>query len=96
MGKLTEAQRSLRHGAKFPYDASDKWWLSSGGRPPRTRDWAHRAARGILADLRDRRAIKRGFENVDEGTRKEIVDSLSEIIREAGRAALASTDGRGG
>ncbi len=79
------AQTSLESGDRFPYDASDKWWNASGDEPPAPWDWAHRAARGVIADLSDRRTIKRGFEQVDEETRGEIVSSLAEIIRAASR-----------
>lgn len=74
----------LKHGANFPYDAPDAWWKQPGEPegPPAT-DWAHRAARGVLADLGDRNTIKRGFEGIDEVTRFEIVDTLAAIIRQA-------------
>jgi hypothetical protein len=74
----------LEHGNRFPYDAPDKWWKSSEENPPAAADWAHEAARGVLADLQDRRDIKRGFENVDEDVRAELVQDLAEIIRIAG------------
>lgn len=78
------ARQSLRHGAKFPYDASDKWWRGDGRTPPpEAADWAHAAARGIMADLQDRRDIKRPFENIDEETRIVIVEMMAEIIRVA-------------
>lgn len=80
---MTNAEQSLRHGNEFPYDASDAWWRSHSRKPPRAKDWAHRAARGILADLTDRRAVKWGFDDVDGATRKEIAASLAAIIREA-------------
>ncbi len=76
------AKISLEHGAKYPYDATDKWWESEGVLLPPD-DWAHNAARGVLTDLQDRRNIKQGFENVDEDMRKEIVLSLAGIIRDA-------------
>lgn len=75
--------RTLEHGDKFPYDAPDAWWRAYGEEPPPPRNWAHRAARGVLADLTDRRDIKRGFENVDEDIRAEIVDTLAVIIQAA-------------
>ena len=77
----------LDHGAEFPYDADDKWWNGDGTNPPQAKDWAHAAARGILADLNDRRDIKRGFERIDEDVRAEIVESLAEIIRLAAHNA---------
>lgn len=71
------ADLRLEHGTKFPYN----------GRPPK--DWAERAALGVLADLGDRRSIKWALEDVeasedeDESIRNEIVMSLAEIIRRA-------------
>jgi hypothetical protein len=78
------AELTLKHGNKFPYDAPDAWWKSTEDPvPPPAKDWAHSAARGILADLQDRRDIKHGFERIDEDVRVEIVDTLAEIIRVA-------------
>lgn len=78
------AQRSLELGNRYPYDASDRWWRRSNSpRPPRAKDWAHKAARGILADLRDRRGIKHALENIDEDIRKEIVEAIAAVIRES-------------
>lgn len=82
--KFTEhAKHKLQHGEKFPYDASDRWWNGTVRPPPKAKDWAHAAARGILSDLQGRHTIKWGFDNIDESTRKEIVASLAAIIREA-------------
>jgi len=39
------------------------------------------AARLVIDNLRDRRGIKRGFENIDLDTRKEIVATLAAIIQ---------------
>lgn len=71
------AMRSLENGEKYPYDDSVP-----------LADWAHAAARGILADLSDRRGIKNGLNDVDDGVRAEIVSALSEIIRQANRCSL--------
>lgn len=90
--KLTEAQRDLKRGANYPYDAPDDWGGPSDRPPPEALDWAHSAARGVIADLVDRRHIKWAFEGIDEAVRVEIVSSLANIIREAGRAALASKE----
>lgn len=73
----------LRYGNEFPYDASDSWWAADGRAPPAPKDWAHSAARGVIADLQDRRGIKWGFDNIDEETRVEIVETLAQIIRAA-------------
>ena len=75
----------ISHGNKYPYDAPDRWWDGDGENPPPPRDWSHTAARGVLADLQDRRGIKWGFEDIDSEVRVEIVDSLAAIIREAAR-----------
>lgn len=77
-------QIRLKHGAKFPYDATDAWWQQTGEPvPPAAIDWAHAAARGVLADLMDRGGIKHGFNGIDENVRAEMVDSLAAIIRAA-------------
>ncbi len=83
MGKTAAAQTAIWHGNRFPFDAPDDWWNGGGANPPTPVDWAHSAARGVLADLQDRRTIKRGFEGIDEDTRAEIIGSLSDIIRSA-------------
>jgi hypothetical protein len=78
------AAHSLKNGGKVPYDAPDSWWdATDNSEPPSPKDMAHAAARGIIADLTDRRGIKNGFKQVDEQTRKEIVERAAEIIRQA-------------
>lgn len=79
---------SYQLGQKFPYDDGDE-----GARPPQ--DWAHCAARGVLADLTDRRAIKNGFNRLERETRGEIVDTLAEIIRIALIEEIAKRKGNG-
>jgi hypothetical protein len=74
--------KTLRHGNRFPYDASDEWW-ESDREPPKPDDWAHAAARGVLADLTDRRGIKDGFKRIHEDTRRDITLELAGIIRQA-------------
>lgn len=82
-------KHTFEMGQCYPYDASDSWWRSSNNMvPPPARDWAHAAARAVLADLSDRRGIKREFEGIEEGVRAEIVDSLAAVIRYA-RAIVA-------
>ena len=74
----------LKSGKEFPYDAPDEWWQTAGDPPPPPpKDWAVAAARGVIADLQDRRGIKWGFDNIDQETRAEIVNSLADIIRTA-------------
>jgi len=61
---------TIESACDFPYDEREG------------SDAAHLAAQAVIADLTDRRDIKRGFENVDEDTRIEIVQTLAAIIRE--------------
>ncbi len=68
------AKHSYEHGQEFPYDCYDN------GRRRKVNTWAHKTARAILADLLDRRGIKWGFNDIDQETRFEIVDSLAAII----------------
>lgn len=77
------AKSRLERGATYPYDASDEWWNGGALNPPPATDWAHAAARGVLADLQDRRGVKNGFVDIDEDVRAEMVRSLAEIIRTA-------------
>ena len=77
-----KAAHALSCGAEYPYDAPDEWkgFEDEPYAYPAT-DQAHAAARGIIADLSDRRGIKRGFEEIDEEIRQEIVETLAQIIR---------------
>lgn len=70
----TDAERACDKGVDYPYD---------GHRPEK--DWAHKAARGVLYDLSDRGGIKHGLRDVDREVREDIVDALADIIREADR-----------
>lgn len=75
------AEHTLIQGANFPYDASDKWWLGDGNNPPKAKSWAHAAARGVIADLKDRKGMKNAFSDIDEVTRAVIVEALADIIK---------------
>ncbi|KTB69957.1 MULTISPECIES: hypothetical protein [Pseudomonas] len=67
------AKSSLKMGAEFPYDDNDT--------PSPAVDWAHAAARGVLADLGDRRGVGQELEQVGDETRIEFVQAVAEIIR---------------
>ena len=71
--------RELVQGEKYPYH----------GQPPK--DWAERAALGVLYDLSDRGGIKHELDAVDDGVRVEIVEALAAIIRAAAPAPSPST-----
>lgn len=88
-GAMSEPAFLLKHGAEYPYDAPDSWWNQDGEtrEPPPPVDWAHRAARGILASMTDRCGIKHGFDDIDEDVRAEIVQAVAEVIRAAARGA---------
>jgi hypothetical protein len=77
----------IKHGNRYPYDATDAWWHGDGTRPPPPADWAVSAARGVLASLQDRRSIKQGFVDVDEDVRRGIVEELAAVIRAAKEGA---------
>lgn len=84
---MKNAEKRLEHGARFPYDAPDSWNEAYPSEPaPVASDWAQSAARGVLADLLDRRGIKQLLEDLDEDVRVEMVTSLAEIIRTASEA----------
>lgn len=83
---MSDARFSLDQGDRFPYDGGAAFW--NGEAPvPSAKDWAHRAARGILADLSDRRGIKHELEAVEHDVRADLAESLAEIIRTAYEAS---------
>lgn len=71
------AKWNLEAGTQWPYDAPDGEGFVVEG------DWAYRAARGVVANLCDRRGIKHGFEEIDPDIRREIIETLADIIRMA-------------
>lgn len=73
--ELNIAQRQLAHGNKYPYDGGDVAAPAI--------DWAHAAARGLLADLLDRRGVKWELEKVAPDVRADIVTALAAIVRAA-------------
>lgn len=75
----TLAEIRLEQGARYPYDAPD----AEDAPASAAADWAHLAARGVVADLKDRRAIKWGFDNIDEAIRASLIADLADIIRTA-------------
>lgn len=81
-----------------PFDASQAWqdaFYKFDGTdhpapvPPQAEDWAHRAARGIVAELRDDYGcdleVAFSRERVGEDGRKNIVNTMAAIIRQAWR-----------
>lgn len=76
---------SIRMGSEYPFDAPNSWWYvdgAEGGEPPPAESWAHVAARGIIANLSDRRGIKQELQvtQIDEDVRIEIVNTIAMII----------------
>jgi len=69
------AEDTLEKGKRYPYDSA------SDTRDSPATDWAHVAARGVIADLSGRRGIGQELELVEHEIRVEIVQSLAEIIR---------------
>lgn len=75
---MTDAQIALKFSDDYPYEIDED---ANPGADLKPTDWAHRAARGVLSDLSDRRGIKWELQKVDMDTRKDIVAALAEIIR---------------
>jgi len=73
----------LKHGEKYPYDGGADFWEDRAPKPVPASDWAHAAARGVLADLLDRRGIKWELDKVEHDVRIELTQSLAAIIRQA-------------
>lgn len=88
----------LNRASDFPYDAPDRWQEGRDMRKaPRAQDWAHLAARGILTYLTEQNAIGDYFACLPEAARKDMTESISQIIRAAERrdralSKLARTD----
>lgn len=74
-------KQTIKHGNRYPFDASDEWWEGDGDKPPKPASKYHAVARAVIADLQDRRGIKHELDNIDEETRVEIIDTLANIIR---------------
>ena len=79
---MNDAQIALELGDEYPYELTPGDNLT----PP---DWAHRAARGVMADLNDRSGIKHELRGVRMDDRKDIVAALAAIIRLAHSEANA-------
>ena len=90
---MNDAQIALKFSDDYPYEIDETATPEADLKPT---DWAHRAARGVMSDLSDRRGIKWELQKVDMDTRKGIVAALAEIIRlahsEANVIAMASAD----
>lgn len=89
---MTQSAHHLHHGNKYPYDADED---DDGDYCPvqHDDDWSFRAARGVLADLTDRRDINHVFEMLEHRSRVEIVAALAGIIRLAHeRGAAKATE----
>lgn len=69
----------INHGVEYPYHSPEK------GRKPKINedDFASKAAAGILDDLLDRRGIKYELGGCEHDIKKEIFNSLRNIIEVA-------------
>lgn len=74
------AKTQIDFGNRYPFDAPDSWKERADTFPPPPEDWAHSAARAIIADLLDRRGIKQELREIDEDIRIEIVQKFRKII----------------
>lgn len=85
-------KQAIIHGNEYPYDETDAWWSSEDRTPPSLpEDWAHSAARGIIANLEGRAGVRLALVHIDEAIRKEIVGDIARIIRNAHENPPAKT-----
>jgi hypothetical protein len=70
------AAQYLAEADKYPYELTP-------GDNPTPPDWAHRASRGCLTELCDRKGLGNILDEIDYDTRKDIIAALADIIREA-------------
>lgn len=77
------ARISLDDGAEYPYDGGADFWDNRHTAPPPATDWAHAAARGVLADLQSRGGIGAALDDpqIDHQLRAQITQALADIIR---------------
>lgn len=76
------AEEALEYGRQMPFDAPEWWWNSSDDLPPpRPRDWAHKAARGVMAELQGRVGIKDSLGDVPHALARDVVLVIAEVIR---------------
>jgi hypothetical protein len=78
------AREALRYGAQVPFDCEitgdpDEF------KPPRVKDWAVRAARGVCAELQGRAGMKEIMGNIYPTQARDLVQVIAAIIREADR-----------
>lgn len=78
-------EKRLEHGQLFPFDeTSDEHEARNSTLetlPLEPKDWTIAAARGVLADLGDRRGVGQELDDIDDDIRKELVEQLSQIIK---------------
>ena len=74
-------KRDLDMCLKWPYHIETEGRKDDWRYVPK--DNAEHAALAVIRGFCDRRGIKRGFQNIDDDIRKEIVETTAEIIRQA-------------
>lgn len=84
-----DAVASLDHGHEYPYDCDESLHMLKEDEQPKAgdwsppKDWAHLAARGVIANLGDRQGIKHELDACDLEVRSEMIEALASIIRTA-------------
>ena len=93
--KTKQARKCLENGTNYPFDASDAWWSEApddtGFPALLVNDWTRHAARGIADHFSDLSELKNSFRQMfkpedncfNETKRKEIIEILAEIIKQA-------------
>lgn len=83
----------LEHGESFPFDDPDVAWNEFVPFSP-SRSRHHRAARGVIAYVRDLRGV--GLElDIDEDARRTIVETVAAIIAAAEPDASTNASAHG-
>ena len=78
---MATVESSIDRGSRYPYDASDAWWVSLRDAPPPA-DRAHIAARAVVANLQDRHTIKHGFDGVCTQEFHNVAATLPDAVRQ--------------
>lgn len=77
---------ALSYSRQLPFDAPASWWNDpSEPPPPRSRGWAHTAARAVMAELQGREVVRQALGDVPEHLAKDAVRVIEAIILECAK-----------
>lgn len=79
---LDRAEEAIAYAKEAPFDAPAGFWEDTSTKPPpRARNWQHRAARAVIAELQGRESMRQVLGEVEQPLAGEIVATITEIIR---------------